>query len=299
MAPPAKATRLRLTRLGAGGARAEAGGGGRRAPRTSSRRVVLAGESAALGLASLGAARGAAAGADAAREAATLEERCADGFSIVRKPSCLFGGGNAEHALPPFLEGVWAVEATLERVALPLGARFAPEDAVAAYRADLAAGTPVAFRFRVQDGRPDRAFNTRESVDAYSGGTAVADVAVDASKKPLRTTVTFLQSTPGGRPLPPRRAETFVSCMRQSATASGDFVTAELVRQVSVGVRSVEATDFELIYRFSPHPTDGTVLCRQRSAVFLTPQDALYFDAADRAVALYDFAWRMTPTADA
>lgn len=65
------------------------------------------------------------------------------------------------------------------------------------------------------------------------------------------------------------------------------YVTSECNRQVLLAVRNVDVTDYEIITAYQQLP-DGRVMARQRTAVFLDPRQASYFEAAGRAVALYD-----------
>ena len=68
-----------------------------------------------------------------------------------------------------------------------------------------------------------------------------------------------------------------------------------VTRQVMLGPRSVDTNDYEVINSYRPPRQDGVVIGRQRSAVYLTPQDRLYFEAENRAVAIYDYDVVLTP----
>ena len=71
--------------------------------------------------------------------------------------------------------------------------------------------------------------------------------------------------------------------------------------QVLVGVRQVEVTDYEVLHSYNL-VRQGLVEGRQRSALYLQPQQPLYFEAGGRAVAVYDYSFTMRlvpPPADA
>ncbi len=62
--------------------------------------------------------------------------------------------------------------------------------------------------------------------------------------------------------------------------------------QVFLGVRSVDVSDYEILNSYQ-YLKPGLVAARQRSALYLQPNDQLYFQAAGRAVAIYDYEINM------
>lgn len=147
-----------------------------------------------------------------------------------------------------------------------------------------------------------RAFNTRALTNATLGFEAVESVEYDP-RDPGRERVVFGQLGPDLRPLPPLRIELFINAarcsvdvlklQREGQPSPPTFCTAELFRQVSLGVRAAQVRDFEVITAYS-FEQEGRVQATQRVAVYLQPQDAAYFQAAGRAVSVYDYALTLT-----
>lgn len=149
---------------------------------------------------------------------------------------------------------------------------------------------------------PCRAFNTRALTNAALGFDAVRAVEYDP-RDPGRERVTFAELGPDLRPLPPLRIELFINAARSSADVlrlqregqpePASFCTAELYRQVKLGVRAADVRDYEVITAYTLEQ-QGRVVAAQRVAVYLQPQDAAFFQAAGRAVAVYDYALTLT-----
>jgi hypothetical protein len=71
--------------------------------------------------------------------------------------------------------------------------------------------------------------------------------------------------------------------------------------QVLQGVREVEVSDYEVMHSYR-QLRPGLVQGRQRSCLYLQPQEAKYFQAGGAAVAVYDYSVvmrRLNPEADA
>ena len=71
--------------------------------------------------------------------------------------------------------------------------------------------------------------------------------------------------------------------------------------QVLQGVREVEVSDYEVMHSYR-QLRPGRVQGRQRSCLYLQPQEAKYFQAGGAAVAVYDYSVvmrRLNPEADA
>lgn len=147
-----------------------------------------------------------------------------------------------------------------------------------------------------------RAFNTRSLTNATLGFDAVQEVEYD-SRDPGRERVTFSTLGPDLRPLPPLRIELFINAARSSVDVlklqregnppPESFCTAELYRQVTLGVRAAQVRDYEVVTSFR-FENEGLVQATQRVAVYLQPQDAAYFQAGGRAVTVYDYALTLT-----
>lgn len=144
----------------------------------------------------------------------------------------------------------------------------------------------------------DKAYNTKNMTDAFLGYSgAVSAVDYDPRDAPLRQTVMLSRLSPDMAPLPPRRLELYINALRSEGEGNR-FATSELSRQVMLAIRAAQVTDYEVLneYRLvSP----GVVKGRQRSLLYLQPQDPLYFESGRKAVAVYDYEFTMTRVAPA
>ncbi len=213
----------------------------------------------------------------------------------------------------PWLFGEWDASSRLTDFAAPRGQRFVPANAAAAADADAQAGA-VPFRCRFYSTLPDtganslrvalgampqsaiiadRGYNIKSLTEATLGRPgAIESVDYDPRDAPDRVTVTYAGS-------PPYRAELYLSALRADDPASPSsasvFHTAECIRQVSVGVRRETVNDYQILCQFQRSEADAnTVLLRQRVAVYLSPYDALYFEAPNTAVGIYSYDIALT-----
>jgi len=227
---------------------------------------------------------------------------------------------------PRWLFGEWSVQSTYTGFRAPLGKRFvdpallraaeAPREqggigSVLAYSqrwySTLPDTTANQIKFMLGTGVPsdaivaDRAFNTKSQTNAVLGYDGVAYVTYSLRDAPDRETVGFGGLAPDMRPLPPRKTELYISNTQSQSPAPDIFVTAELFRQVALGVRAVDVNDYEVVTVYA-QTAAGRVEGVQRSVVYLEPRDQLYFEAGGRGVAVYDYQFvmeRVPPPADA
>ncbi|KAK9812649.1 hypothetical protein WJX72_001250 [[Myrmecia] bisecta] len=256
------------------------------------------------------------------RKQGQLAARLAD-QATVRMPLPAAPWSPKQLYYPKWMFGEWDVRATFVNFQTPLGRKYVPESALQAAESQVSAGgvgSSVTYKQRYFSTLPDtfannlkvnlgilpndavipdRAFNTKSNTDAFLGYDAVDTVQYDPRTAPGKESVTFKRSGRTGKALPPRRVELFINHLQSEdelaeADASGrllgadQFLTSEFYRQVLLGVQQVDVTDYEIITCFT-READGHVTGRQRSAVYLQPQDQLYFNALGRAVALYDY----------
>lgn len=73
-----------------------------------------------------------------------------------------------------------------------------------------------------------------------------------------------------------------------SPASPSPFVVAENFRQVNQARNSGFTYDYMLISKFEP-TEEGKVRVTETAAVFALPQDALYFEALDKAIALFTY----------
>lgn len=255
---------------------------------------------------------------DGAAAAESLSARF-DSPEALRQPPYLAPWDDKMLYFPRWMFGEWRVTSTFKAVHLPLGRRFVPEGYLQASDAPADEGGPgsvysYTLRYystlpdtfdnnaRVLLGLgmphdaiiPDRAFNTKSTSDAFLGYEgAVQSVEYDPSKAPLRQTVTLSTLGPDAAPLPPRRIELYINALHREESQNGDaFYTSELARQVFVAVRDVKVSDYEVLNEFRK-VGPGKVVGRQRSILYLNPQDELFFQAGNRGVAVYDYDFEM------
>ncbi|PRW44443.1 hypothetical protein C2E21_6800 [Chlorella sorokiniana] len=218
---------------------------------------------------------------------------------------------------PRFMFGEWQVDMEFTGVRTPLGRQFVPPGFLQAAEAPAeegGLGSRYSFRQRFYSTLPptldnelrvnlglgmpqdaivcDRAFNTKENTNAFLGYDAVESVEYDPRDAPLRETVTLSRLAPDMAPLPPRRLELYINHLSSEEGLDGSFLTSELCRQVLLGVRQVEVKDYEIMHEYRLQP-DGSILGRQRSCLYLQPQEPRFFEAGGRAVAMYDYAYTM------
>ena len=234
---------------------------------------------------------------------------------------------------PRWMFGEWELRRTLRSVIFPLGESFVPEGFLQAvtdtetetekYKARFFSTFPDTFdnslRVNLGLGMPkqaiiaDKAYNTKsmtESMLGYPG--SVEKVEYNPRDSPLRQTIILSKKSPEGKPLPPRKIEIYVNGLRseqvgddiafeegnlqESSLKIRDFRTSEVARQVYVAIRDVQVYDYEIINEYSL-VSEGFIKGRQRSILYLHPQDALYFKTLNglgvTPVAVYDYEFEM------
>lgn len=151
---------------------------------------------------------------------------------------------------------------------------------------------------------PDRVYNTRSVLDAFYGYPAVGEIDYDISKNPLRMDVAFATMGPDLQPLPSRRQQLLFNNLQSDRVRPDDlFVCSEYVRTVTLGPgRRVTVTDSETLSQYELME-DGRIEGKQRVAFYLTPnpntvEGTLFFEANNKAVALFDYSFTMKKVGD-
>ncbi len=131
----------------------------------------------------------------------------------------------------------------------------------------------------------ERAFNSLSVARAYLGDSAVQSVKVDP-QSPNRQ-ITYLR---GGRQL--------VSTIQARGVEADDpdtFTTSEFFLQEFRGAPQLYFNRVENTTTYHRLPTDpATIAADQVTAIYLSPQDADYFKAGNRPVALYHYQMTLT-----
>ncbi|MEW5297055.1 MAG: hypothetical protein WDW36_000288 [Sanguina aurantia] len=142
----------------------------------------------------------------------------------------------------------------------------------------------------------DRPYNIQQCVDAFLGYASVKGVEYAPEKNPTRLAVIYNTPRKDIRAITEdsRKAEIFINNRSHEASADGSvFVGIETFRQVTQASQQGGVGDYSVLASYSLQP-DGSVNVRQRVAAFLQPQDALFFESKNQAVALYDYTFVMT-----
>lgn len=109
------------------------------------------------------------------------------------------------------------------------------------------------------------------------------------------------------QPLPKRRQELFLNNIQFDCPDPGLYVSSETIRTVTLSqsrANGVSVSDTETLTLYELHQPDGrSVKGRQRVAVYLTPnpnnrEGQLYFETGGRAVALFDYSFKMVKDGD-
>ncbi|BDI17545.1 hypothetical protein ANSO36C_33470 [Nostoc cf. commune SO-36] len=203
---------------------------------------------------------------------------------------------------PEWMAGDWQVTSTLVDLAAPL----APKIVTPGFEGNRRQlNQPVSFVVRFVKEKPhttglnilpkidnkspilvaDRAFNSLNLARAYLGDEGVLSVKVDPDS-PNRQ-ITFLRSS--------RQLVSIVTA-RATETTSDGIITTEVFQQLFKGgsrpyLNSVESTT--AYHKLST--SNPAIEADQVTAVYLSPQDPDYFQAASQPVALYRYSLEFFP----
>ncbi len=174
-----------------------------------------------------------------------------------------------------------------------------------------------------------RVFNIRQQVDAFLGEPSVRSVLYNPTDDPTRVSIEYItkrkdtapaSANAPSMPVDVRRAQLFINNRRSQQPSENVFVCSELYRQVGGSVctmtcaalyslhvcpfnhhqvnqakRQGSVGDYEVFWEYTRDPNNpDTVQARQRVAAYLQPEDALYFQSGNRAVATYDYTYVLT-----
>jgi hypothetical protein len=215
------------------------------------------------------------------------------------KPSLQVAQGNLEY--PDWIEGTWQVTSTLVDLVAPLAPEYLTPGFEGNYRY---LDRPIQFEVRfdrklflTQTQIPtislvkrkfpvvaDRAFNGLKIAQAYLGNDAIYSVKVDPNNPNRQITL-----------LPKERQLISTVTARASETPeTKEFIATELTQQV---FRSESQIYFNEVETTSAYQLleSGQIEANQITAIYLSPQDANYFKAKDRPVALYRYHLELIP----
>lgn len=199
---------------------------------------------------------------------------------------------------PEWFAGTWNATTRLENLAAPL----APDLVTPGFESNQQyLHQPVEFQVRFQQmtvpafpalGVPrlvsavvaDRAFNGLNLAIAYLGRDRVVAVKIDPDS-PNRQ-ITTLKGD--------RRLVSVITHRATETPAADQFITTEVFQQVFRGAPQLYFNQVETTTAYRLQPT-GSIQADQVTAVYLSPQDADYFKAANHPVALYRYALVLAP----
>ena len=243
-------------------------------------------------------------------QAGLLAERVAQFPQWQGKPAVTAAEGDLIY--PNWIEGTWNVTSTLVDLVAPL----APAIVTPGFESNRQhLNQPVSFQVRFVKERPnsnlrvgfldyspiqnlkskiqnqvvaDRAFNGLSIGRAYLGDRAIESVKVDPTS-PNRQ-ITQLR---GGRQL-----VSIVTARGTETPAPDKFITTEVTQQVFRGTPQLYFNQVETTTAYQHLPSETPAIeADQVTAVYLSPQDADYFKALERPVALYRYRLELVPVA--
>lgn len=109
------------------------------------------------------------------------------------------------------------------------------------------------------------------------------------------------------QPLPKRRQELFLNNLQFACPDPNRlYVSSEFIRTVTLSQsrgNGVTVSDTETLTLYELQPDGRSVTGRQRVAIYLTPnpnnrEGQLYFETGGRAVALFDYSFKMVKIGD-
>ena len=204
---------------------------------------------------------------------------------------------------PDWMAGTWKVTNILEEQVAP----FAPDIVSPGFEDNQKyIGEPIVFpvrfgkEYHIPETRwffipsitkenpvvADRAFNGKSIAQAYLGKDSVLRVAVDPQDPNKQ--ITFLKGGIKSISQVTKRAVEELSSDLEEIRFADRFIATEVTQQLfkspnKIYLNEVETTsDYHLL---DPHNIEAT----QITAIYLSPQDPVYFQAGDRPVAIYRY----------
>ncbi|KAG2501908.1 hypothetical protein HYH03_000406 [Edaphochlamys debaryana] len=258
-----------------------------------------------------------------------------EGAQAVYYPGVSWARTNRDRQLryPEWIEGEWQVTARFTGASFPQGQRLMGRTVPGVLRGSMAVAlpdvgaamdAPLAYRARfVREPEAlgggvvaDRVFNVAQVMDAHYRMPVTRRVEYAPEDNPTRLTLVWAtprrETSVISEDL--RKAELIINNRSSTTLGGGDFLCAELYRQITQAAAQGSVGDYEVITRYTlqgPGREAGgqaaaggeagdqgpgaarAVRAVQRVAAFLQPQDAAYFEAGNKAVALYDYVYDM------
>lgn len=232
--------------------------------------------------------------------AGMLSDRISEFPEWRGKPA--LGAARGDLIYPQWMAGEWRVTSILVEARAPL----APELVTPGFEGNLGSiNQPVRFDVRFGEGKSqppswspfpisqpppiypeivaDRAYNGLNIARAVLGDDAVLSVRVDP-EDPNRQVTKF----PGDRDL--------VSVVTSRGTETpqpGEFIATEIAQQIFEGESTLYLNEVETTTDY--HLEKGGISAVQITAIYLSPQDPNYFQAAGHPVALYRYQLKLEP----
>ncbi len=237
-----------------------------------------------------------------AAAAGQLADRLAGFPDWTGKPATLESATGNDLVYPDWMAATWQVTSTLVDSIAPL----APDIVTPGFEQNRdSLQKPVEFAVRFSRQQPptpfglarfrlarqalpvvaDRAFNGDRIARAYLGDDAVREVRVDP-QDPNRQRVRLAGD---------RQLISTVSARASEIPDSATFIGCELTQQVYQTPNQIYLNEVEVTTAYYYDSAVGSVSADQLTAIYLSPQDPQYFQAAGRPVALYHYELRLEP----
>lgn len=199
---------------------------------------------------------------------------------------------------PDWMAGTWDVATKYVSASAPLGRRYisdrTPGTRVGTLLTIPDIGSSPSFlqRFLRAPGGAvaDRSYNIRTRIEAFLPNATSAMVSYEPEKDPTR--IAFDYELPRRSAVAPpgsklkRGGLIFINNRAGESVTEDSFICEENFRQSSPGFQDSDYKVILALRRLDAERVTGKV----RVAAFLTPLDAAYFDAAGKAIAVYDYA---------
>ncbi|WP_228048604.1 MULTISPECIES: DUF6816 family protein [unclassified Nodularia (in: cyanobacteria)] len=204
---------------------------------------------------------------------------------------------------PDWFAGSWEVTSTLVDLVAPL----APDIVTPGFESNRQQlNQPVSFLVRFIQKKPpitglklipkidkssilvaDRVFNSLNLARAYLGDEAVLSIKLDPDS-PNRQ-ITLLRGE--------RQLVSIITGRATETTSNNTFITSEVFQQLFKGASRPYLNAVESTTAYHKLSTSNPAIeADQVTAVYLSPQDPDYFDAASRPVALYRYRLEFSPS---
>eukprot|EP01024_Parvocaulis_polyphysoides_P020164 TRINITY_DN19322_c1_g2_i1.p1 TRINITY_DN19322_c1_g2~~TRINITY_DN19322_c1_g2_i1.p1 ORF type:complete len:334 (-),score=41.60 TRINITY_DN19322_c1_g2_i1:29-1030(-) len=211
---------------------------------------------------------------------------------------------------PEWFQGQWESSAKLIDVKFPLGMKYISRSTPGVTQASIAAALPdvgagqdnivkytTSFYYSPQEGGTvaDRIQNIKQLMENFlKDKVTQVTVDYDPIKNPTRLAVRYntKRKNRDEESFDYRKAEIFINARKSFKCGANEFGSYELYRQVNQAKNQGYIGDY-LVSNFYRLENENQIQIQQKVSAFLQPQDPLFFEVGDRAVAEYSYSINM------